>query len=82
MSWTAIRRRVNEDLYLNFAQMADDKVKAVIQAYIFPLVCWIWAGGLTLIFGTLVALIPSKVKLQFARTEVVGITKAYAPAEK
>jgi cytochrome c-type biogenesis protein CcmF len=76
----AIRRRLNEDLYLNFAQMQDDKV--VIQAYVFPLVDWIWAGGIVLIFGTLVALVPSKIKLQYARTEVVGITKKYVPVEQ
>jgi cytochrome c-type biogenesis protein CcmF len=76
----AIRRRMNEDLYLNFAQMQDDK--AVIQAYVFPLVCWIWAGGIVLIFGTLIALVPSKIKLQYARTEVVGITKKYVPVEQ
>jgi cytochrome c-type biogenesis protein CcmF len=75
-----IRRRLNEDLYLNFAQTQDDKV--IIQAYVFPLVCWIWAGGLVLIFGTLVALVPSKIKLQYARTEVVGITKKYVQVEQ
>jgi cytochrome c-type biogenesis protein CcmF len=76
----AIRRRMNEDLYLNFAQMQDDKV--IIQAYVFPLVCWIWTGGVVLIFGTIIALIPSKIKLQYARTEVVGITKKYVPVEQ
>src|SRR5580700_699173 len=50
-----IRRRLNEDLYLNFALLQDGK--ATIQAYVFPLVCWIWAGGAVLIFGTLIALV-------------------------
>jgi cytochrome c-type biogenesis protein CcmF len=76
----AIRCRMNEDLYLNFAQLQGDT--AIIQAYVFPLVCWIWAGGAVLIFGTIIALIPSKIKLQYARTEVVGITKKYVPVEK
>jgi cytochrome c-type biogenesis protein CcmF len=74
-SEVSIRRRLNEDLYLNFAGMGDDGVKATIQAYIFPLVSWIWIGALVLIFGSLVALVPAKVKLQYARTEVVGITR-------
>jgi cytochrome c-type biogenesis protein CcmF len=77
-----VRRRLNEDLYLNFAGLADDKVKAVIQAYVFPLVAWIWIGGLTLIAGTLICLVPSKIKLQYARTEVVGITRRHAAVEK
>ncbi len=77
-----LRPRLNEDLYVNFASMSDDGTKAVIQAYIFPLVSWIWIGSLTLVFGTLIALIPSKVKMQYARTEVLGITRKYAPVEK
>src|SRR5579885_708721 len=59
-----IRRRPNEDLYLNFGGMSDDNQRAVIQAYVFPLVSWIWVGGLVLIGGTLICLIPSKVKMQ------------------
>ncbi len=74
-----LRPRLNEDLYVNF--VVDDG-KAVLQAYIFPLVAWIWIGSLVLVVGTLVALVPSKVKLQYARTEVLGITREYAPVEK
>ena len=76
-----IRERPNEDLYLNFAGMSDDNKRAVIQAYVFPLVSWIWMGGLVLIGGTLICLVPSKVKMQYARTEVVGITKKHVPVE-
>jgi cytochrome c-type biogenesis protein CcmF len=62
--------------------MSDDGQRAVIQAYVFPLVSWIWIGGLVLIGGTLICLVPSKVKMQYARTEVVGITKKHATVEK
>jgi cytochrome c-type biogenesis protein CcmF len=75
----ALRQRLNEDLYLNFAGMNGDR--AVIQSYVFPLVDWIWIGALTLIFGTLVALVPSKVKREYARTQVVGITRKHATVE-
>jgi len=82
-SEVGIRQRPNEDLYLNFAGMSDDNQRAVIQAYVFPLVSWIWIGTLTLIFGTLVCLVPSKIKMQYARTEVVGaVTRAARPAGK
>ncbi len=76
-SEVAIRRRLNEDLYLNFAGGSDTK-SATIQAYVFPLVSWIWIGFWILFAGTIVCLIPSKVRLQYARTEVVGITRNYA----
>jgi cytochrome c-type biogenesis protein CcmF len=77
-SEVGIRQRPNEDLYLNFGGMSDDNQRAVIQAYIFPLVSWIWLGGLVLVGGTLVCLVPSKIKMQYARTEVVGITRKHA----
>ena len=77
-SEVGIRSRLNEDLYLNFGGMSDDNQRAVIQAYVFPLVSWIWIGGLVLIGGTLVCLVPSKIKMQYARTEVVGVVKKHA----
>jgi len=77
-----IRQRPNEDLYLNFGGMSDDNQRAVIQAYVFPLVSWIWVGGLVLIGGTLICLVPSKIKMQYARTEVVGYTKTHATVQK
>jgi cytochrome c-type biogenesis protein CcmF len=81
-SEVGIRQRLNEDLYLNFAGMSDDNQRGVIQAYVFPLVSWIWIGGLVLIGGTLICLVPSKIKMQYARTEVVGIAKTHATIQK
>jgi cytochrome c-type biogenesis protein CcmF len=80
-SEVGVRVRPNEDLYLNFGGMSDDNKRAIIQAYVFPLVSWIWIGGLVLIGGTLVCLVPSKVRMQYPRTEVVGYTKAHATVE-
>jgi cytochrome c-type biogenesis protein CcmF len=72
-SVVSIRRRLNEDVYLNFAGMNNDGSKAVIQAYTFPLVSWIWIGFWVLLVGNLICLVPSKVKLSFAKTDVVGV---------
>lgn len=69
-SEVSIRRRLNEDIYLNFAGMNDNR--PVIQAYVFPLVSWIWVGFWVVFLGTGVCLIPAKVKMQYAKTEVVG----------
>ena len=80
-SEVGIRQRPNEDLYLNFGGMSDDNQRAVIQAYVFPLVSWIWVGGLVLIGGTFICLIPSKVKMQYARTSVVGYTRKHVPVK-
>ncbi|MBL8293247.1 MAG: heme lyase CcmF/NrfE family subunit [Bryobacterales bacterium] len=71
-SVVSIRRRLHEDLYLNFAGMNNEGTKAVIQAYVFPLVSWIWIGFWVLFVGTLVCLVPSKVRYSYAKTQVVG----------
>jgi cytochrome c-type biogenesis protein CcmF len=73
-SEVSIRRRLTEDVYTNFAGVSTtDPNKAVIQAYVFPLVSWIWLGFWVLLFGTLVCLIPSKLRLSYPKTEVVGV---------
>ena len=71
-SEVAIRRRLDEDLYVNFAG-TNGAEKMVIQTYVFPLVSWIWIGYWVVLFGTLVCLVPPKTRLVFPRTEVVGI---------
>ncbi len=81
-SEVAIRRRLNEDLYLNFAGVSNDNQRAVVQAYVFPLVSWIWIGYWVLAIGTLVCLVPSKVRLSYARTQVLGVAQKHAKIEK
>ena len=56
----AIRPRLNEDIYLVYAGQAEESGKAVIQVYINPLVNWVWIGGLVMVLGTGIALIPSR----------------------
>jgi cytochrome c-type biogenesis protein CcmF len=75
-SMIGIRRRLNEDLYINFSGISPDNTKAIFQMYVFPLVSWIWIGYWVLLTGTITCLIPGKVRLQYARTEVVGIASA------
>jgi cytochrome c-type biogenesis protein CcmF len=83
----AIRRRLNEDLYLNFAGMANDNPdpnapeRLILQAYVFPLVSCIWAGFWVLFFGTIICLVPSKVARQYPRTQVIGVTTTHATVE-
>jgi cytochrome c-type biogenesis protein CcmF len=63
----AIRPRLSEDLYVVYAGMNDQNNRAVLTVYRKPLVNWIWAGGLIVIFGTLIALVPSRPGLTAAR---------------
>jgi hypothetical protein len=50
---------LNGDLYVVYEGMTDDRKRAVVSAHLNPLVNWIWVGGAVLVFGTLVALLPS-----------------------
>jgi cytochrome c-type biogenesis protein CcmF len=53
-----IRHAWNEDLYVNFAGIADEGT-ARIEVFIFPLVSCLWIGAGVLAAGTLVAFVPS-----------------------
>jgi len=77
-----IRRRLNEDLYLNFAGASNDGEGTVIQAYVFPLVSWIWIGYWVVLIGTGICLVPSKTRLVYPRTEVVGIAGQEATGQE
>ena len=82
-SIVAIRRRLNEDLYLNFAGMSETEAgHAIIQVYVNPLVSWIWLGFYVVFLGTIICLVPSKVKLAYARTEMVGVYEKKTTAAK
>ncbi|MBV9406109.1 MAG: hypothetical protein JO211_12260 [Acidobacteriaceae bacterium] len=76
-----VRRRLNEDLYVNYSGIQSDNTKAIFQLYIFPLVSWIWIGYFVLLFGTIICLIPGKVRLSYPRTEVIGFATAPATVE-
>lgn len=78
----AIRRRLNEDLYVNFAAISSEAQKPIIQAYVFPLVSWIWIGYWVLLVGSVICLIPSKVRMSYARTEVVGVAGKHEKVAK
>jgi cytochrome c-type biogenesis protein CcmF len=66
-SHVTIRASLAEDLYVVLADRDPDSGKAVIQAFINPLVAWVWIGGMVVLFGTLLALIPSRVEREMAQ---------------
>jgi len=56
----AIRSTLQEDLYVVFAGMSPDTQLPVVHAYLNPLVKWLWFGGVVVVFGTLVAMLPNR----------------------
>jgi len=65
-SHVAIRTSPREDLYVVLAGQDADTKKAIVQAFINPLVMWVWVGGAVVFLGTLLALIPSRVEREMA----------------
>ena len=59
-SEVALHRTLKEDLYVVFAGPDQDGSRYIIQAYIKPLVAWIWIGGAVFILGTVICLIPNQ----------------------
>ena len=47
------------DLYVVYEGINPDTGQPIIKAFLNPLVGWIWAGLMVLVFGTVVALVPS-----------------------
>src|SRR5213594_387397 len=56
----AIRSTLQEDLYVVYAGTSPDTQLPVIHAYLNPLVKWIWFGGVVVVLGTLVAMLPNR----------------------
>jgi cytochrome c-type biogenesis protein CcmF len=56
----AIYSTLREDLYVVYAGQSPGNNLPVIHAYLNPLVKWIWFGGVIVVFGTIVALMPNR----------------------
>jgi len=56
----AIYSTLREDVYVVFAGMDQDTNLPVIHAFLNPLVKWIWLGGVWVVMGTLLALLPNR----------------------
>jgi len=56
----AIASSAKEDLYVVYAGQNPETDQPVVHAYLNPLVKWVWFGGMIVVFGTLVALLPNR----------------------
>jgi len=55
----SIHSSLARDLYVVYSGPDPQNNKPVIHAYLNPLVKWIWLGGIVVLLGTLLALLPS-----------------------
>jgi cytochrome c-type biogenesis protein CcmF len=56
----AIYSTLREDLYVVYAGQSPENQLPVIHAYLNPLVKWIWLGGVIVVLGTMVTLLPNR----------------------
>ncbi len=72
----AIYSTLREDLYVVYAGMNPQNNLPTIHVFINPLVKWVWWGGMVVVMGTIVALVPNRAAvLVLARTEVPSATR-------
>src|SRR5215813_12570912 len=56
----AIYSTLREDLYVVYAGVNQGSTNPTIHVFLNPLVKWVWFGGVVVVLGTLVALLPSR----------------------
>ncbi len=56
----AIYSTLKEDLYVVYAGRSPENNQPIIHVYLNPLVKWIWLGGLIVVMGTGLALLPNR----------------------
>ncbi len=56
----AVQSSPLRDLYVVYAGRNPDTGKPVIHAYLNPLVKWIWFGGIVVVLGTGLAMLPNR----------------------
>ena len=77
----AIYSTLKEDLYVVYAGRSPDNDQPEIHAYLNPLVKWIWLGGVIVLLGTCLALLPNRqaVLVVRAAAQAVGPGPAAEP---
>ena len=77
----AIYSTLREDLYVVYAGVNQGSDVPTIHVFLNPLVKWVWFGGVVVVMGTIVALIPSRhVALVLAGAKAPQISPGFAPA--
>ncbi len=72
----AIYSTLKEDLYVVYAGRSPESDQPVIHAYLNPLVKWIWLGGVVVVLGTGLALLPNRQAVLVVRAAAQAVSSA------
>ncbi len=72
----AVRSRPDDDLYLTLLAFDENGANATFSIIVEPMVFWIWAGGLIIAIGAIVALLPRRRRV--ARVQVPPVEEPLA----
>jgi cytochrome c-type biogenesis protein CcmF len=70
----AVRSTALGDVYFSLLALSEDNRTATLNAWIFPMVGWIWWSIPILVLGSLIAIWPGK------RSKLVASTKPFVPS--
>jgi len=77
----AIYSTMREDLYVVYAGVNQGSDVPTIHVFLNPLVKWVWFGGVVVVMGTIVALLPSRhAVLVLAGSKAPEPAPGFAPA--
>jgi cytochrome c-type biogenesis protein CcmF len=70
-----------EDVYLILADFTEDE-SATIKAYINPMVKWLWTGGWTMAFGTVICMWPDRLEQRRRLQRLRKQEAIFSPAQE
>jgi cytochrome c-type biogenesis protein CcmF len=76
----AIYSTLKHDLYVVYAGRSPETNQPVIHAYLNPLVKWIWLGGVVVVLGTILALVPNRQPVLALQTSAAPAASLPSPA--
>ncbi len=68
----SLRSTYKDDLYIILSNV-NSNTNATFRAMINPMVSWIWAGGIVVLFGALITMMPKFAKRRSSVTEEIGL---------
>ena len=78
----SIRSSLREDLYVVYEGQNPDSGRPIIKAHLNPMVSWIWIGLVVMVFGTVLALVPTRAPVRAAVRESVEATLPSARSQE